>query len=246
MFFNHKFIQSGNLFSSNNEIELPPKPLPLDRDECRLVSVNPKYPFLEPTLSGPLLWPEPERYLIDKNHHPYHIRTPINFELISHYGNHDNKGKKWQKCDIIEYNLNKYRYLINSMIERSTSVANSTQTCQSSASEAAINERRFLNKIQIHIARIDCDQYPEFIETSKNQEESYEIKVEPDNGEAGITSQTIWGMIRALETFSQLFYVDRENCAVVIDVVKVWDRPRFRYRSIMIDTARHYLPLWIE
>ena len=48
----------------------------------------------EPTLSGPLLWPEPERYLIDKNHQPYRIRLPINFEL----NNDDEKNYllKWQ------------------------------------------------------------------------------------------------------------------------------------------------------
>ena len=116
-----------------------------------------------------------------------------------------------------------------------------------------VDRFKFLNKIEIHIDRIDCDQYPEFVDdtitttnaSSTNHDESYEIKVEAENGKCRIASKTIWGMIRALETFSQLFYMDKQNCMIVIDVVQVWDRPRFRYRSIMIDTARHYLPLWI-
>ncbi|KAH9528401.1 hypothetical protein DERF_002351 [Dermatophagoides farinae] len=218
--------------------------------KCHLVSVNPKYPLLEPTLSGPLLWPEPERYLIDKNHQPYRIRLPINFEL----NNDDEKNRKQlKKCDIIDYNLNKYRYLINNMIEHNKYVVNNDRNCQTETMMMMNDDRKFLNKIEIHIDRIDCDQYPEFVDdtitttnaSSTNHDESYEIKVEAENGKCRIASKTIWGMIRALETFSQLFYMDKQNCMIVIDVVQVWDRPRFRYRSIMIDTARHYLPLWI-
>ena len=83
-------------------------------------------------------------------------------------------------------------------------------------------------------------------ENSEN--ESYQIQINPMDGIGQIISKTVWGMVRAMETFSQLIYVDSNhpNCSrMIIDVIQVWDRPRFRYRSIMIDTARHYLPLWI-
>ncbi|KAH9420423.1 hypothetical protein DERP_014042, partial [Dermatophagoides pteronyssinus] len=179
---------------------------------------------------GPSLWPEPKRYLIDKNHSPYLVGLPINFQLIN---NHNDK----KQCDIIQYNFNKYRYLINKMIE-----INTNQNCNQTT------EMKFLSRIEIHIDQIDCQLFPEFVDNENSENESYQIQINPMDGIGQIISKTVWGMIRAMETLSQLIYVDSNhpNCSrMIIDVIQVWDRPRFRYRSIMIDTARHYLPLWL-
>lgn len=147
--------------------------------------------------------------------------------------NHNDK----KQCDIIQYNFNKYRYLINKMIE-----INTNQNCNQTT------EMKFLSRIEIHIDQIDCQLFPEFVDNENSENESYQIQINPMDGIGQIISKTVWGMIRAMETLSQLIYVDSNhpNCSrMIIDVIQVWDRPRFRYRSIMIDTARHYLPLWL-
>lgn len=50
-----------------------------------------------------------------------------------------------------------------------------------------------------------------------------------------------WGLIRGLETFSQLIHF-RGSFAVINDT-QIKDYPRFRFRGLMLDTARHYIPV---
>uniref|UniRef100_A0A8R7K4Z0 beta-N-acetylhexosaminidase n=1 Tax=Triticum urartu TaxID=4572 RepID=A0A8R7K4Z0_TRIUA len=78
-------------------------------------------------------------------------------------------------------------------------------------------------------------------------DESYKLTV-PATGSplyARIEAQTVFGAFHALETFSQLCYFD-----FVLSVTGLhwapWtivDKPRFPYRGLLIDTARHYLPV---
>ncbi|KAM3404102.1 hypothetical protein ACQJBY_007287 [Aegilops geniculata] len=78
-------------------------------------------------------------------------------------------------------------------------------------------------------------------------DESYKLTV-PATGSplyARIEAQTVYGALHALETFSQLCYFD-----FVLSVTGLhwapWtivDKPRFPYRGLLIDTARHYLPV---
>jgi hexosaminidase len=53
-----------------------------------------------------------------------------------------------------------------------------------------------------------------------------------------IKAQTVYGALRALESFSQL--VDR---GVTVTSAMISDSPRFQYRGFMIDTARHFYPM---
>lgn len=53
------------------------------------------------------------------------------------------------------------------------------------------------------------------------------------------------GFLRGLETFSQLFErdSDEDEYEVVGLPISVKDAPTFKWRGLMIDTSRHYLPL---
>lgn len=55
---------------------------------------------------------------------------------------------------------------------------------------------------------------------------------------ATLAADTVYGALRGLETFTQLFRADR---TIVAQTVR--DYPRFPHRGIMLDTSRHFLPV---
>lgn len=72
------------------------------------------------------------------------------------------------------------------------------------------------------------------------------ISTEGLEGRARVVAKTVWGALRGLETFSQLIWTDEgaSNQHFVNETV-IRDHPRFPHRGLMIDSARHYLPVSI-
>jgi len=75
-------------------------------------------------------------------------------------------------------------------------------------------------------------------------DESYNLTVAGETG-ALIVAQTVFGAIYAIETFTQLVVKPRGEGGYVLQgtPVIVVDRPRFGWRGILHDTARHYYPV---
>ncbi|KNA20214.1 hypothetical protein SOVF_054390 isoform B [Spinacia oleracea] len=81
-------------------------------------------------------------------------------------------------------------------------------------------------------------------------DESYNLRISrrDDNsivGFATIEANTVYGALRALETFSQLCTFDYGSKTVKVFKAPwyIQDEPRFAYRGLLIDTSRHYLPV---
>ncbi|KAF2878771.1 hypothetical protein ILUMI_27398 [Ignelater luminosus] len=73
-------------------------------------------------------------------------------------------------------------------------------------------------------------------------EEHYILNITTETSNSILSASTIWGILRGLETFSQLLYsTDREmlkiNCTTIVDY------PRFPHRGLMVDTSRHFIPV---
>lgn len=66
----------------------------------------------------------------------------------------------------------------------------------------------------------------------------YEITVNDNSAE--IVAPSVWGILRGLDTFSQLVEIAGPNLFVV-NKVHVLDFPRFAHRQLMIDSSRHFL-----
>ncbi|MBA3693501.1 MAG: family 20 glycosylhydrolase [Acidobacteria bacterium] len=70
-------------------------------------------------------------------------------------------------------------------------------------------------------------------------DESYKLEI--DGKQAKLTASTTVGAMRGLETFLQLLEGDREG--FYFPAVSIADQPRFPWRGLMIDSARHYQPM---
>ncbi|GMI21405.1 hypothetical protein TrRE_jg5889 [Triparma retinervis] len=74
---------------------------------------------------------------------------------------------------------------------------------------------------------------------SYTTDESYSINIDED-GKCQIKATTEFGVVHALESLSHLA---GETCSISNAPVSITDSPRFAYRGLMIDSARHFLPV---
>ncbi|KAK8374708.1 hypothetical protein O3P69_016133, partial [Scylla paramamosain] len=99
------------------------------------------------------------------------------------------------------------------------------------------NFKGYLDNLKVTLLT-KCETHPH-----QDMDEQYEIKINtPDApGEASLIAQSVWGIVRGLESFSQLLV---PNSAVYnVNSTQIRDFPRFSYRGLMIDTSRHFLPI---
>src|SRR5258708_5753969 len=74
---------------------------------------------------------------------------------------------------------------------------------------------------------------------SLSENESYSLDV--NDKQARLVAPTVVGALRGLETFLQLLQGDREG--YYLPGIKIQDQPRFPWRGLLIDVARHYEPM---
>src|SRR5438105_4561581 len=76
---------------------------------------------------------------------------------------------------------------------------------------------------------------------SVEEDESYSLDV--SDRQAALRAATVVGALRGLETFLQLLEGDRGG--YFVPAVTIQDRPRFRWRGLLIDVGRHYEPVQV-
>jgi len=79
-----------------------------------------------------------------------------------------------------------------------------------------------------------------------DMDEHYEIKLDsPDEpGRARIIAFSVWGILRGLESFSQLVYTSPSQDGSLqyhVNGTQIMDSPRFTHRGVMLDSSRHFL-----
>lgn len=77
-------------------------------------------------------------------------------------------------------------------------------------------------------------------------EEAYTVKVDniANSIQVKITSASFCGVRHGLETLSQLILLDQDTgYLITLSSVLIKDAPSYRYRGLMIDTGRNYIPL---
>ncbi|XP_027376119.1 beta-hexosaminidase subunit beta-like [Bos indicus] len=93
-----------------------------------------------------------------------------------------------------------------------------------------------LQKLEVSVIMDpECDSFP-----SITSDESYTLLVK--GSVATLTANRVWGVLRGLETFSQLIYQNSYG-TFTANESNIVDSPRFPHRGILIDTSRHFLPV---
>nr|XP_022921143.1 beta-hexosaminidase subunit beta-like isoform X1 [Onthophagus taurus] len=82
---------------------------------------------------------------------------------------------------------------------------------------------------------------------SLNKEaEKYNLSIpSTSGGKAQLTADNIWGILRGLESFSQLLYINNGDVNIYLNATTINDFPRFGHRGILLDSSRHFQPLSI-
>lgn len=73
------------------------------------------------------------------------------------------------------------------------------------------------------------------------EDESYSLEITPTG--AKLSAANPLGVLRGLQTFLQLVDVSAEGFGFAAPAVSIQDTPRFAWRGLMIDVARHFIPL---
>jgi hexosaminidase len=86
--------------------------------------------------------------------------------------------------------------------------------------------------------QIHCDGPGEQVQSTR-ADESYQLDV-TDQG-VRLTAPSPIGVLRGIETFLQLIVLDQQS--FFVPFVKIEDKPRFRWRGLLVDVSRHWEPV---
>ncbi|XP_068240114.1 beta-hexosaminidase subunit alpha-like [Palaemon carinicauda] len=176
---------------------------------------SPGFPKVIPTVGE--VWPHPQ--MISQGD-TYMIVRPSTFKFSV-------TGKD---CDILQEAMKRYKDI---MFQSSSHLKTNPKDIW--RKDEAFSG--YLDTVSINLMQ-PCEEYPHH-----DMDEQYEIKIDsPDQpGEGVILAQSIWGILRGLESFSQLLVSD--GSAYQAKSTQIRDFPRFPFRGFMLDTSRHYLPI---
>ena len=82
------------------------------------------------------------------------------------------------------------------------------------------------------------EEYPQ-LETS----EYYELRIEENSAEIYLKADTIYGVIRGVETLAQITVYDFDELMYRTPTLIVKDQPRYLHRGMLLDTSRHFQPI---
>nr|XP_012806162.1 beta-hexosaminidase subunit alpha [Jaculus jaculus] len=161
------------------------------------------------------LWPWPQ--YIRTSHRRYTLYPNI-FQFRYHAGSAAQAG-----CAVLDEAFQRYRKLLFG---------------SGSWPRPSFPGKRFVlgkEMLVVSVATAECDEYPT-LESAEN----YNLTINDDK--CLLLSDTVWGALRGLETFSQLVWKSAEG-TFFVNKTRIRDFPRFPHRGLLLDTSRHYLPL---
>ncbi|KAF5291376.1 hypothetical protein FQA39_LY03527 [Lamprigera yunnana] len=173
---------------------------------------------LVPATKGEV-WPKPQ----EQNHSVefYVVRPEVfKFKIVA------------ETCGLLGKATNRY----SNIITKHTLPKSLPKQAESKSWKKDKNFKGYLDSLDIVL--MDPCQDTDMPDAS--MDEQYVLKVtSPEN--SILSASTVWGVLRGLETFSQLFYV--ADGALQINATTISDYPRYHHRGVLVDTSRHYIPI---
>uniref|UniRef100_A0A6B2E599 Beta-hexosaminidase n=1 Tax=Phlebotomus kandelakii TaxID=1109342 RepID=A0A6B2E599_9DIPT len=177
-----------------------------------------------------LVWPQPKKITIEDT---FSIIRPQKFEF--------NAVKN--TCDILHESFIRYKELIVAEAQRLRKVE----------MKSARRSRERINRIN-YDDWLDDEKFTGFLESLTvnlekpcedspylGMDESYKFSLK--NSEAVLESESVWGILRGLESFSQMITFASDNRSLRINSSTIEDEPLFSHRGLLLDTSRHFIAL---
>ncbi|XP_049530965.1 beta-hexosaminidase subunit beta-like [Anopheles darlingi] len=179
------------------------------------------------------VWPKPRNQT--KSQH-FNVIKPGSFHFqVANY-----------TCDILDKALVRYSNIVVSignntrrkLASRSYTVPTSNELRNSNGGHHRTwrtdnNFNGYLEEVIVDL-KAPCETLPYL-----SMDEEYTIVV--DDYHAILSSFSIWGMLRALESFSQLVVLSDDGSTLRINATTINDGPRFSHRGLLVDTSRHFI-----
>ncbi|CAH4029034.1 unnamed protein product [Pieris brassicae] len=183
-----------------------------------IVNPGPKFP---PTKGH--VWPKPQE---ETKENKYFLFNPSHFKV----------KVLGQNCTILVNAINRYSFII-----KNKSGLHHRRNHERRRRRIGRDENYLggIDELQVDLTE-PCEEYPHF-----EMDESYKLNV---SSTSTLRSASVWGIIRGLETFSQLFYLsnDRNQLKLQelrVNATKITDFPQYSHRGLLLDTSRHYISM---
>lgn len=187
-------------------------------------ALNPDFgPWVRPTHGEP--WPYPELRMVNKAFYLLRAST-FQFNVVG------------ETCDIVTDAVERYQAII---LKEAKIAKIHWQGSSKSSSGNNSTARGTLTALNIHFGEPcekDGNHWPHL-----QMNESYMLSISEMSTTAKLVADSVWGILRGLETFSQLISPAGDGSNLKIKCQVIVDRPKLRHRGLLLDTSRHYLPL---
>ncbi|XP_055295128.1 beta-hexosaminidase subunit beta-like [Sitodiplosis mosellana] len=144
-----------------------------------------------------------------------------------------------ETCDILTEAIRRYQRIIKSLLKRGIHsqrhAHHGPNIVEHPNPEFRNNSNLagFLDEITINLKN-PCEREPH-----PQMTETYQLNIA--NASAYLESESIWGILRGLESFSQLLVVSSDHTALRVNGTEIYDKPRYSYRGLLVDTSRHFI-----
>ncbi|KAG8221826.1 hypothetical protein J437_LFUL003460 [Ladona fulva] len=163
------------------------------------------------------VWPKPLKRTESDNY--LVVRASLfNFKVTGH------------DCDLLQEAFSRYYSILSTASRRRPSRSGRNKPWRRD-----VNFVGFLESLKVELSS-PCESRPH-----AGMSESYDLHISKDG--SWLSSKSVWGILRGLETFVQTVVPSPDGSALIVKESETSDSPRYAHRGLLLDTSRHYLPV---
>lgn len=170
-------------------------------------------------------WPQPNHRRLSNAYYQLRAST-FQFDIIG------------ETCDIVLDAVDRYKAIIltEARIAKIASQGNPRSSVRDNATVKGTLTSLAIDLVEPCLK--DGQHWPHL-----QMKESYKLSINETSTVATLVADSVWGILRGLETFSQLLFPAGDSSKLRIRCQTIVDRPRLPHRGLLLDTSRHYLPV---